>query len=345
MNALVTTGNGKVKLQTVDLPLCTDTDILVQVHSVTQNPTDWKTVALHRKQGNIIGCDFSGVVVRIGKEVPSNLRYIGERVAGMVHGGIDRNGAYAEYVSVPATLVISLPSSWSFEHGAQLGVACFTACQCLYQYLGLPTPLDDTNSLNTEFILIWSGATSTGQYMIQLAKLAGLRIISTSSPQNFDRLKSLGAELVFDYSDSFTYKHILEVTQRKLMLAVDCHSAGTSLMQVSKSFGKDGGKRAVLLPVENRNSNVTTEFILAYSIFGKEISFPFVFEQHPDHYENAVKYAALITKVISTVPIQPISMKLYQHGLASVSEGLQYMQDGKVHAEKLTYCIGDTPEV
>lgn len=105
MNALVTTGNGKVKLQTVDLPLCTDTDILVQVHSVTQNPTDCrlsinymtiftdkllhkgKTVALHRKQGNIIGCDFSGVVVRIGKEVPSNLRYIGERVAGMVHGG------------------------------------------------------------------------------------------------------------------------------------------------------------------------------------------------------------------------------------------------------------------
>lgn len=267
----------------------------------------------------------------------------------MISIGIDRNGAYAEYVSVPATLVISLPSSWSFEHGAQLGVACFTACQCLYQYLGLPTPLDDTNSLNTEFILIWSGATSTGQYMIQLAKLAGLRIISTSSPQNFDRLKSLGAELVFDYSDSFTYKHILEVTQRKLMLAVDCHSAGTSLMQVSKSFGKDGGKRAVLLPVENRNSNVTTEFILAYSIFGKvssnyqysfsnleltsfaqEISFPFVFEQHPDHYENAVKYAALITKVISTVPIQPISMKLYQHGLASVSEGLQYMQDGKV---------------
>lgn len=302
MKALVTTGKGGVEIHTVELPTFGDADVLIKVHSVAQNPTDckyihkinsltrdisWagKTVALRREEGNIIGCDFSGVVVKMGREVPSELRFIGERVAGIVHGGnrlltgivlysltrylgIGRNGAFSQYVSVPAALLFSLPDSWSFEQGAQLGVACFTACQCLYQYLHLPTPFGISESVPREFILVWSGATSTGQYVIQLARLSGLRIITTSSPRNFDLLKSLGAELVFDYADSYTFKHILAATQGRLTMAIDCHCAGTSLMQVPRSFGESGGSLAALLPIKSRIPNVKTEFILAYSIFG-----------------------------------------------------------------------------
>ncbi|KAE9390166.1 GroES-like protein [Gymnopus androsaceus JB14] len=343
MKALVTTGKGGVEIHTVELPTFGDADVLIKVHSVAQNPTDWKTVALRREEGNIIGCDFSGVVVKMGREVPSELRFIGERVAGIVHGGIGKNGAFSQYVSVPAALLFSLPDSWSFEHGAQLGVACFTACQCLYQYLHLPTPLGIPESVPEEFILVWSGATSTGQYVIQFAKLSGLRIITTCSPRNFDLVKSLGAELVFDYADSYTFKHILTATQGRLTMAVDCHCAGTSLMQVPKSFGESGGNLAALLPIKSHIPSVKTEFILAYSIFGLAIEFPFIVEAHQAHYENAIKYAALVTKLISTVPIQTIAMKVYPKGLESVSEGFQYMQDGRVHAEKLTYQIEDTP--
>lgn len=43
---------------------------------------------LHKAPGNVLGCDFAGVVVQIGHDVPSGLRFIGERVAGSVHGGI-----------------------------------------------------------------------------------------------------------------------------------------------------------------------------------------------------------------------------------------------------------------
>ncbi|KAE9383452.1 NAD(P)-binding protein [Gymnopus androsaceus JB14] len=222
MKALVTTGKGGC-------------GCLIKVHSVAQNPTDWKTVALRREEGNIIGCDFSGVVVKMGREVPSELRFIGERVAGIVHGAF-------------CSITLSLPDSWSFEHGAQLGVACFTACQCLYQYLHLPTPLGIPESVPEEFILVWSGATSTGQYVIQFAKLSGLRIITTCSPRNFDLVKSLGAELVFDYADSYTFKHILTATQGRLTMAVP------------KSFGESGGNLAALLPIKSHIPSVKTEW-------------------------------------------------------------------------------------
>lgn len=222
--------------------------------------------------------------------MPKDLRYIGERVAGVVHGGkypirdlsthnltywlgIGKNGAFAQYVSAPAALVITLPQSLSFEKGAQLGVACYTAYQCLYGYLQVPTPFDSNNiPLSPQFILVWSGATSTGQYVIQLAKLGGLRVIATSSPNNFNLLRSLGTEMVFDYSDSFTYRRILEATQGTLRMAVDCYSAGMSPMQTSRSFGGNGGRIAVLLPIKSRIPTVETKFILAYSIFGKVVS-------------------------------------------------------------------------
>ncbi|KAE9394815.1 hypothetical protein BT96DRAFT_1046944, partial [Gymnopus androsaceus JB14] len=226
--------------------------------------------------------------------------------------------------------LVPFTDSWSFEHGAQLGVACFTACQCLYQYLHLPTPLGIPESVPEDFILVWSGITSTYQYVIHLAKLSGLRLITTCSPRNFDLVKSLGAELVYDYADSYTFKHILTATQGRLTMAVDFHCAGTSLMQVPKSFGESGGNLAALLPIKSHIPNVKTEFILAYSIFGLAIEFPFMFEAHQARYDNAMKYAALVTKLISTVPIQTIAIKVYPKGLERVSEGFQYMQDGRV---------------
>jgi NADPH:quinone reductase-like Zn-dependent oxidoreductase len=48
-------------------------------------------------------------------------------------------------------------------------------------------------------LLIWGGATSVGCNAIQLAVAAGYEVITTSSPQNFELMKKLGASQVFDY--------------------------------------------------------------------------------------------------------------------------------------------------
>lgn len=49
-----------------------------------------------------------------------------------------------------------------------------------------------------------------------------------------------------------------------------------------------------------------------------------------DHYDNAVKYAALISEVLHKHEVKPIPSKLFPHGLESVKDGFEYMQAGKV---------------
>ncbi|KAF7358098.1 GroES-like protein [Mycena venus] len=251
MKALVTVGDGTFRLQDVAVPTPGVDEVLVKVIAVAQNPTDWKTLLLHTQPGNILGCDFAGIIVHIGAEVPP---------------GIGPNGAYAEYVKADAALVIALPDDMTFENAAQLGVASLTVCQCLYQCFRLPTPLQPASE--PEDILIWSGTSATGQYAVQFAKLAGLRVISTSSPKNTGFVKSLGADEVFDYADSKTPKRVSVATGGSLKYAVDCISEGMTPNQVSMSLGKDGGTIATLLPYESRRKGVKTVFILAYSALG-----------------------------------------------------------------------------
>ncbi|KAJ7638205.1 chaperonin 10-like protein [Roridomyces roridus] len=345
MKALVTVGDGTVKLQDVDMPVPGSGQILVKVVAVAQNPTDCKfcTLLLHTRPGNILGCDFAGIIEEIGPDVPAGLRSIGDRIAGVVHGGVGPNGAYAEYLVTDAALVIAIPDAMSFEHAAQLGVACLTTCQSLYQCLGLPSPLEPTST--PQDILIWSGTSATGQYAVQFAKLAGLRVISTASAKNIEFVKSLGADEVLDYADSFTPKRIVSITGGNLRYAMDCISEGMTPNQVSMSLGGDGGTIATLLPYESkrRSAPVQTVFILAYSIFGQPVEFPFPFPADKTHYDNAKIYCEMISKIIATMPLKPVPVRLYPDGLASVEAGFEDMKAGKVHAEKITYRISDTP--
>lgn len=60
-------------------------------------------------------------------------------------------------------------------------------------------------------ILIWGGSSAMGSLSISYAKQAGYTVVSTSSPHNFDLLKSLGADHVFDHSDPETIDKIRDL--------------------------------------------------------------------------------------------------------------------------------------
>ncbi|KIJ41536.1 hypothetical protein M422DRAFT_172135, partial [Sphaerobolus stellatus SS14] len=194
-------------------------------------------------------------------------------------------------------------------------------------------------------ILIWGGATATGQYAIQLAKLSGLRVISTASPKNFEFLKSLGADEVFDYSDSKTARKVSQLTGGRLKHAVDCISDGMTPNQVSTCLSKEGGTIATLLPYQSKKPGVKTELVLLYSINGKALEFPFPYPAHPEHRDNGVEYYKMITRLLVENLLKPCPVKLISSGLAGVREGFDYMKQGKVHAEKITYRIADTPGI
>lgn len=76
--------------------------------------------------GTIIGCDFSGTVVQLGK-VAAEQAFVklGDHVAGFVQGGTYRDrGAFAEYVKTPADLVWRVPTgTLTHEEAATMGCA------------------------------------------------------------------------------------------------------------------------------------------------------------------------------------------------------------------------------
>lgn len=318
-----------------DVPKPGPGQILIKVVAAAQNPTDWKSLgrALKANQyGGILGNDYAGTVEELGPDVPAGARTIGERVGGFVTRDVSTaNGAYAEYVVTESERgIIPIPESWSFEQAAQLGVAPFTALQCLHETLELPSPFDARSGPQRP-ILIWGGASSVGQYAIQFAKLGGFRVITTASPKNFDLVKGLGADEVFDYRDEGVVEKIRAATDNGLDIVVDTISEGKTPEHVAGVIGDKGGKVAIILPYESPRPDVKVKFSMAPELLKRE--------------SNGKWYVDVLAKMLATGKIKPNPVHVLPGGLAGVKDGLQYMQEGKVSAQKLTYRIADTPEL
>jgi NADPH:quinone reductase-like Zn-dependent oxidoreductase len=320
----------------VDVPKPGSGQILVKVVAAAQNPTDWKTlgrVLKEAKYGGIVGNDFAGVVEELGPDVPEGARTVGERIAGAIMGTRQANGAFSEYLVADAELgVVPIPGGWSFEEAAQLGVPPFTALQTMHQTLELPSPFEARSTTDPQrSILIWGGASAVGQYAIQFAKLGGLRVLTTASSKNFDLVRGLGADEVFDYHDEGVVEKIREATGNALDIAVDTISEGKTPEQVTGAIGDKGGKVAIILPYESPRSAVKVTFTMLPDLLQRE--------------SNGKWYVDLLKKILDTGKIKPIPVFIQPNGIAGVKDGLQYMQDGKVSAQKLTYRISDTPAV
>lgn len=98
-------------------------------------------------------------------------------------------------------------------------------CIALYQSLKLPLPVLQTADAGPKGpdILIYGGATATGMFAIQFARLSGCRVLTTCSPRNFSLMKALGAHEVFDYHDAQSCSTaIWATTQNNLRYAFDC---------------------------------------------------------------------------------------------------------------------------
>jgi hypothetical protein len=60
-------------------------------------------------------------------------------------------------------------------------------------------------------VLIWGGSSAMGSLSISYAKQAGYAVVTTCSPHNFDLVRSLGADYVFEHSDPATVDAIREL--------------------------------------------------------------------------------------------------------------------------------------
>ncbi|KAJ7039584.1 chaperonin 10-like protein [Mycena alexandri] len=345
MKAIVTTGDGSVALGTVPKPQPGPTQVLIRILAAAQNPPDHMKIGYRPTlKGVVIGHDFAGRVEAIGAAVPAGLRYVGERVAGFINGGVDdeTGGSFAEYCVADPHILVSLPDSLPFEDAAGLGLAAFTAAQALWiSQPGLPTP---SAPAPTPFpILIWAGASAVGQYTIQLAHLSGLQVITTASPHNHALLRSLGASEVLDYRDPSVSAKIRALTNNTLAHAVDCISDATTTRQVVDSLGASGGAISLLLnePVNTEPGLVRAQFSLVYTLLGKAFENLIPYPADPAHYEFGKATAVMLATLLREGKLKTTPVKLVPNGLDDVEVWLEYLKQGKVSGEKITYRVAE----
>lgn len=159
------------------------------------------------------------------------------------------NGAFAEHIKSKIGIQLKFGENISFEDAATLGVGISTVGQGLYQALGLPLPPAKVEKPTP--LLIYGGSTATGTLAIQFAKLSGAEVYATSSPRNFDLLRKLGADHVFDYNEGGVGKKIREAAGDNLKLAFDCISEHNSPQIIADALSSTGGHVSTLLKIKD----------------------------------------------------------------------------------------------
>lgn len=184
----------------VDDPVPGPHDLLLRVEALSVNPVDTKVRAGIAPGGEarILGWDAAGVVEACGSAV--SRFQPGDAV--IVAGDIRRPGSYAERVAVDERLCGRKPKGLSWAEAAALPLTTLTAWEGLFEGIGFdPAGGGCPGGENTgRSLLILGGAGGVGSIAIQLARIAGLRVIASASrPDSQDWVKQLGAEAVVDH--------------------------------------------------------------------------------------------------------------------------------------------------
>jgi len=102
-----------------------------------------------------------------------------------------RMGGLAELVSADESVVAVKPLQASFEEAAAIPLAALTSLQALREVAGLTAG---------QRVLIQAGAGGVGSLAIQIARILGLRVATTTSTRNVDFVRSIGDDEVIDYT-------------------------------------------------------------------------------------------------------------------------------------------------
>jgi NADPH:quinone reductase-like Zn-dependent oxidoreductase len=176
-----------------------DGEALIQVKAAAINPSDVKNVSGHFPGTTLPrtpGRDFSGIVVE-GK------RYKGQEVWCSGPGiGVTRDGAHAEYVTVPEEALSLKPRALSMEQAASIGVPFVTAWSALAHAAELQAG---------ETILIVGAAGAVGQAATQIANWRNARALGAA--RSSDPIP--GADAVINTTTEDLRERVFELTGGK----------------------------------------------------------------------------------------------------------------------------------
>lgn len=197
-------GPDSFELSDVLKPVPQAGQVLVRVHATSINPLDYQV-----RRGDypdlvplpaITGHDVSGVVEAVGPGVsafaPGDEVWYTPQI-------FDGQGSYAEYHVAAESIIARKPASLSHLEAASLSLVGGTVWEALTVRAVLRVG---------ESILIHGGAGGVGHVAIQVAKAMGARVFTTVREANADFVRSLGADVVIDYTQEDYVEAIMRET-------------------------------------------------------------------------------------------------------------------------------------
>jgi NADPH:quinone reductase-like Zn-dependent oxidoreductase len=247
---------GILELIDVPRPVPASDEVLVQVKACGLNRLDlWAEEAglpIKMKLPRILGGEISGVISELGDDVDQ--WRIGQRVAIQsnlfcgaceyclkgdeslcLNGsllGVDRDGGFAEYVTVPARALVAIPAGLDFDASSALTLAGSTAMHML---------TNRTEVRSADWVLVIAAGSGVGTYAIQIAKQLGAQVITTGSTDAKRTFgKTLGADFVLDSNDATWPAQVREITKKRGVDLVVEHVGGEVFEKCFQCLARSG---------------------------------------------------------------------------------------------------------
>ncbi|RLD20042.1 MAG: hypothetical protein DRI71_10945 [Bacteroidetes bacterium] len=206
-----TGGPEVLKYEELQDPKIENHEVLVKIESISVNFSD----TLIRRGlypympefPAILGNEAAGKIVSVGGDVKGLSE--GQKVIAFGYP------SYATIVSVPGSRVIPIPESIDLDEAAALPIIYQTAYHMLHTVKRIKAG---------ESVLVYAAAGGVGTAVIQLGKLAGIKMIGlTSTDEKAKEITAQGIDHVINYKTENVIERVLELTDGKgVDLILDC---------------------------------------------------------------------------------------------------------------------------
>ncbi len=224
----------------LEVPEPGEGQVLVQVAATSVNPIDRRlrggelTEYITRTFPVVPGWDMAGRIVKLGENVTD--WQVGDDILGLAFTWSIQHGTYAEYAPVDVSAITRKPEQFSFQQASALPLVSLTAWQALVEFGQLQAG---------QSVLVQAGAGGVGSIAIAIAKHVGAKVYTTCREANFEYVKSLGADVVIDYSVEDYREVIRRHEPEGVHLVLEC-LLGDGIAEDAIRLARDGGAVAYM---------------------------------------------------------------------------------------------------
>ncbi len=297
----------RIKIENIQKPIPKDNEILIRVFATTVNRTDCANltakpfimrfvIGFFSPRKIILGTDFAGEVVAVGKNVKSF--HLKDRVFGFNDLGADSQAEY-KTISEEGNL-LTMPQNIDFKQAA----ASLEGAHYAYTFI------HKVNIIAGQRILIIGATGAIGSALLQFVKRYNVQVTATCNTKNIELIRSLGADKIYDYTkEDFTKDN------EKYDFVFD--AVGKSTFGKCKPLMKEKG---VYISSELGPYSQNIFFAISTSLMGsKKVIFPIPY--------SVKETSPYIKSLLENKKFIPVIDREYP--IADISKAYRYVNSGK----------------